>query len=450
MNIISIIMLVLGILTVFGGFVFGFKRGLFKSLIRLLIVGFCIIAAFFLREKIADILLNSPISNGKSLLEAIKEGIVSGENAESMQGLADVIINIFRMVFQIFVFIVIFFILKIISMLVYWVVAGIITVFQKSIAKESLKQKEDEKNGYSNEEYYFEDIEIKREANRRRKKWLGSLMGIAQGVMITACIIGPLNGLIVNVSSLTNSLSNLEINGSKVIDDASVEIMEKVGLFTYGDSEVSKIYTLLGDSIYTEISKVKDENGNVINIKSQIEAIDGGVQMADAVLELSKIDTSNGFTSDTKDQLVDIFNELDEIKESMSEEGVKELDNLIKDVISPMLESSSEELPIDLENINFSEVDFSTEAEVIDTFYDLMEKSENGEELNKDEVLEEVVTTLSDSNLILPVLSQIVENLPEEKQLNLSEEEKSKVLDIIDNLENQENTEKLKELFGVK
>ena len=52
MNIISIIMLVLGILTVFGGFVFGFKRGLFKSIIRLLIVGFCIIPCTnYMREK---------------------------------------------------------------------------------------------------------------------------------------------------------------------------------------------------------------------------------------------------------------------------------------------------------------------------------------------------------------------------------------------------------------
>ena len=165
--------------------------------------------------------------------------------------------------------------------------------------------------------------------------------------------------------------------------------------------------------------------------------------------DLSKLDTSNGFNADTKDALVDIFNDLDEIKENMSEEGVEQLDNLIKDVISPMLGEAAKDLPINLDEISFAEVDFSDEAEVIDSFYGLMEKAENGEELNTDEVLEEVITNLSDSNLILPILSQVVESLPEEEQLNLSEEDKNKVSEIINGLENQENVDELKALFGI-
>ena len=171
--------------------------------------------------------------------------------------------------------------------------------------------------------------------------------------------------------------------------------------------------------------------------------------MAGAMTDLSKLDTSNGFNADTKDALVDIFNDLDEIKENMSEEGVEQLDNLIKDVVSPMLGEASEDLPINLDEISFAEVDFSDEAEVIDSFYGLMEKAENGEELNTDEVLEEVITNLSDSNLILPILSQVVEGLPEEEQLNLSEEDKNKVSEIINGLENQENVDELKALFGI-
>ena len=171
--------------------------------------------------------------------------------------------------------------------------------------------------------------------------------------------------------------------------------------------------------------------------------------MVDVMSGLSNLDTSEGFTADTKDELVNIFNELDEIKENMSEEGVEQLDNLIKDVVSPMLGEAAEDLPINLDEISFAEVDFSNEAEVIDSFYGLMEKAEAGEELDTDEVLEEVITNLSDSNLILPILSQVVEGLPEEEQLNLSEEDKNKVEEIINGLDNKENVDEIKALFGI-
>ena len=114
-----------------------------------------------------------------------------------------------------------------------------------------------------------------------------------------------------------------------------------------------------------------------------------------------------------------------------------------------MLGEAAEDLPINLDEISFAEVDFSNEAEVIDSFYGLMEKAENGEELDTDEVLEEVITNLSDSNLILPILSQVVEGLPEEEQLNLSEEDKNKVEEIINGLDNKENADEIKALFGI-
>ena len=63
--------------------------------------------------------------------------------------------------------------------------------------------------------------------------------------------------------------------------------------------------------------------------------------------------------------------------------------------------------------------------------------------------MEEVVTTLSESTLILPIISQIVDELPEDEKPNLSEEEKATIEDIIDGLENQDNVEDLRKLFGL-
>lgn len=439
MSIIDLGMLGIGAVIILSGFLYGFKRGFKKALLRLVILGVCVALSFLYREKISDIALNTPISEGKSLLELLTESFSSGENAEQMEGLLNVITNILKMVIQIFVFIICFYVLKTVSMIIYWIFSGIITS----------REKRKVRNSHKVEGNKIDETKVKYEVKKNRKKWFGSLVGIGQGILIIIFVVGPLNGLVVNISSLIKSLSEVEMEGTKIIDENTVGVLDNVGLFDYGNSSISKIYTLLGDGVYKEVSKIEDENGNTVNIKSQIEAIDGGVKMVDVMSGLSNLDTSEGFTADTKDELVNIFNELDEIKENMSEEGVEQLDNLIKDVVSPMLGEAAEDLPINLDEISFAEVDFSNEAEVIDSFYGLMEKAENGEELDTDEVLEEVITNLSDSNLILPILSQVVEGLPEEEQLNLSEEDKNKVEEIINRLDNKENADELKALFGI-
>ena len=439
MSIIDLGMLGIGAVIILSGFLYGFKRGFKKALLRLVILGVCVALSFLYREKISDIALNTPISEGKSLLELLTESFSSGENAEQMEGLLNVITNILKMVIQIFVFIICFYVLKTVSMIIYWIFSGIITS----------REKRKVRNSHQVEGNKIDETKVKYEVKKNRKKWFGSLVGIGQGILIIIFVVGPLNGLVVNISSLIKSLSEVEMEGTKIIDENTVGVLDNVGLFDYGNSSISKVYTLLGDGVYKEVSKIEDENGNTVNIKSQIEAIDGGVKMVDVMSGLSNLDTSEGFTADTKDELVNIFNELDEIKENMSEEGVEQLDNLIKDVVSPMLGEAAEDLPINLDEISFAEVDFSNEAEVIDSFYGLMEKAEAGEELDTDEVLEEVITNLSDSNLILPILSQVVEGLPEEEQLNLSEEDKNKVSEIINGLENKENVDELKALFGI-
>lgn len=439
MSIIDLGMLGIGAVIILSGFLYGFKRGFKKALLRLVILGVCVALSFLYREKISDIALNTPISEGKSLLELLTESFSSGENAEQMEGLLNVITNILKMVIQIFVFIICFYVLKTVSMIIYWIFSGIITS----------REKRKVRNSHKVEGNKIDETKVKYEVKKNRKKWFGSLVGIGQGILIIIFVVGPLNGLVVNISSLIKSLSEVEMEETKIIDENTVSVLDNLGLFDYGNSSVSKVYTLLGDGVYKEVSKIEDENGNTVNIKSQIEAIDGGVKMVDVMSSLSNLDTSEGFTADTKDELVNIFNELDEIKENMSEEGVEQLDNLIKDVVSPMLGEAAEDLPINLDEISFAEVDFSNEAEVIDSFYGLMEKAENGEELDTDEVLEEVITNLSDSNLILPILSQVVEGLPEEEQLNLSEEDKNKVEEIINGLDNKENADEIKALFGI-
>ena len=436
MDIFCLIMLVLGCVGIFSGFLFGLSRGLFKSTVRLIIIVVCALLAFVLKEKITNEIVNYPIVEGQSLLELLT-GSISGENAESMKGLMEVVANIVRMVLQVLVFILTFVVLRTVSMIVYWVVTGIITSIHNKSSKRS----------YSSENYETLTDEEKKALKKKDKvrgRLPGALVGLAQAIIVISCVLGPLNGLIVNASSIIKSLSELEMNGSPVIGEDLVDTFDDLGLMTYDDSTVCKVYSITGNVVYEKVATIKDKNGRVINIQTQIEAIDGGIKMVNSVLELTNVDLSNGLTDDTVDELVDVFKELDTIKNDMSDESVEELNKIVKDALTPMLDDVSE-LPINLDEIDFEDVDFAKEGEVIETLYDMMEKAESGESIDKDGALEEVITTLSDSTLILPVLSQI----DTENTINLSAEDKNKVKDIIDNLPNQENADKLKDLFGI-
>lgn len=483
MDIISIIMLALGAIGLIGGFLFGKKRGLTKAAVRLVLVGVAAIMAFLIRETVTEIVLNTPVQEGKTIIELITEGMASGEDAESMKGFVNIITNVLAMVLQIVAFIVSFFILRIATMIPYWIIAIIIKSPSKSkvrkqirndveglatgrklnkkqrklldavkIDQELLADEGLDKKSYRKTKKHLGKNEkklTKKTVKRDRKKWLGALVGTLQGALVVICVVGPISGLVSNLSSLIKSLSELEMEGEKLIDEETGSTLEELGIYSYPETTIAKVYDVTGGWLYRIISTVENEDGTTTNIESQIEAVDGGVKMVDAVSKLTEVNFENGFDENAKDELVSIFNDLDEIKNDMSEESVQELDRLMKEALTPMLGEAAEELPIDLEKINFSDVDFATEGEVISSFYDLYSETESSDEVNEEELIEEVVTTLSESTLILPILSQMVEELPEEEKPNFNEEEKAQIEEILDGLENKENIDELKALFGL-
>lgn len=484
MDIISLVMLILGAIGILGGFLFGRKRGLTKATVRLVLVGISALLAFLMRETITETVLNTPIEDGKSILELLIEEMISGDDAETMKGFVTIITNVFTMILQIFSFVITFISLRILTIIPYWIISGIIKSSNKRKLRrvirtdvESVEQGRklnrkqrklleavkidqellagddlDKKTTRRTKKHLAKNEKklVKKTVKRDRKKWLGSLVGILQGALVVICVVAPISGLIANLSSLVKSLSELEMDGEKLLDQETSEMLEEIGVTVYAESTVAKVYDVAGGWLYRTLSTVENEDGTTTNIESQIEAVDGGVKMVDAVTKLTELNMENGFDENAKDQLVDIFNELDTIKNDMSEESVQELDRLMKEALTPMLGEAAEELPIDLEKINFADVDFGKEGEVISSFYDLYIETENSEEINEDELVEDVITTLSQSTLILPILSQAIEELPEEDKPSFSEEEQAKIEDILDNLENKENIDEIKALFGIK
>ena len=483
MDYISIAMLALGLVGIIFGFLFGRKRGFYKATVRLVMVAGAALIAFAVREQVTEAVLNTPVSEGKSILELLTEAIASGESAAQMEGFVNIITNVLKMVLQIFAFILTFLSIRIASILIYWIIARCITSAQRrhlrrdvrdnaeaveqerKLNKRQAKRLEaikadqavlleeglDKKTNRKTKKHLkkVEKKFVKKQVKRDRKKWLGGLVGLVQGVLVVICVVGPLSGLVLNISSVVKSVANLEINGEKLLDAEATEMLDEIGITQYPDSKVAKVYEVAGGWLYRQLSTVENVDGTSSNIQSQIEAVEGGVKMVEAVSKLTELNFDNGLDANAKEDIVGIFDALDEIKNSMSEDSVQELDRLMKEALGPMLGELGDELPIDLNSISFAEVDFGTEGEVVESFFELYERVENDEEISEDELMEEVITTLSESTLILPVLSQVMDTLPEEDRPHLDEEEAAKVESILEGLENQENVDDIRKLLGL-
>ena len=453
METISLIMLILGLIGILFGFLYGLRRGFSKSVVRLILILISLVIAFYSRTSYTETLIDNLLIDGKTIAELITESFSDIGSPEATQSIVNIVLNIIKMTTQIFVFIITFFILRVFSMIIYWIITIIINSINKEKTIKVIKKDINSLNKGKhskfvkeiNEDYALLNDEnlnekqrnnityriaknekklMKKVIKRNKKKWLGSLVGLVQGTIIVICVAGPLNGLITNVGGLIETLSTVEIDGSKILEEDMIEPFEELGIFTYKDSTISKVYTYASDGLYKEMSKITNEDGSAINIKSQIEAIDGGVKMVDAVSKLTNLDMENGLTENVKNELVEIFNDLDSIKNDMSQESIEQLDNLIKDAVTPMLDEYAQDLPIDLDKIDFTDVNFAKEGEVIDSLYDLIESSTD---LTEEEILEEAITNLSQSTLVLPIATQIIDNLAEEDKPTFTDEQKETI-----------------------
>ena len=140
MDVISIVMLSLGAIAVLFGFLYGRKRGLLKAIVRLILVVLAAAGAFFLREMVTSTILNTPFIEGETVISYLTKTLTEGENGQQMAGLVGVLETVLTMVLQIVVFILLFVVLRIASIVVYWIIASIITSAKKARLRKTIEQ----------------------------------------------------------------------------------------------------------------------------------------------------------------------------------------------------------------------------------------------------------------------------------------------------------------------
>lgn len=406
-NYIEIGILALSGVCLLFGLILGAIRGGKRSIGRIVVVALCVVAALLLRETVTNALLQMKVGS-----QTLQESIISALPQE-LASLGDVVIMFVKLIASVAVFVLLFVALQFVS-------AIIITPIVNAILGKS----------------------------RNKSTLLGMLFGLVQGVAVALVLCIPLNGLLVEVNNVaqldvvqqamngsSTAYASADAAGSGEGSNADQEFQKYLTMLDeYAKSGVSKLYTSLGGSVFDAVSTIKDD-GKTYTLSGQIKAIEGAAKMKQAMDKLSNIgsadfDASN--IADVKQALSDLNNLPDEAKETIGE------------VVSRLVEELAPDLPVDISTIDFTEVDFEKEGEVVEKVYNFAEKVTDAEQTITEEDIKDIVKTVADSDIVLPLLETA------DTTIELNETDKEMAKNAIDELEIEDaQKDTLRKLLGI-
>ena len=403
MDILSTILLGITVYFLFFGIIFGLARGALRSAVRLVTLGIGIAVAWFGRKAFVAAILNMKI-DGQSFKGLLEEATAEAGGAGA--AIADVLLALVESLLVVVVFIVAVLALKLITAIVFFIIKFFLPKGEKKGAG------------------------------------IGALIGLVQGALLAFFICVPLNGLLGNISQIMS----LEIGGEPVLPAETKAEMKEIGLDfeKYNESAIANLYTTVGDGFYKKLAS-SEVDGKKVSLSGTVEAVEAGTKFVGALEKVSEIDMSNGLTTESREELMSTFKELDAIKNDMSPEAKETINTLISAVVKEA--AGTEEIPAEvteiLDNLDFAEVNFEKEGGMVLDFMDYAEKGEESEVTPTD-----LVNSLAESTVILPMIEDMVE--AENESLELPEEDKAEIEAAINQLADAEKAETLRKIFGLK
>lgn len=391
-NFISILITGILLLSLVLGLFLGFTRGLKKSILRIIIIIACIVFTFLYVGKITDYLFNFEL-DGQTV-----EQIIQGMMPEEFQKYIDLVIPVFKTLFIAVGFVVLFLLLQLGSMMIY----GILGVFIKK-----------KKNGVKVKQY----------------RLAGALVGLLQGAAIAFILCTPLTGL----SKEAEKVCDIELDNQKLIDLSQAKVFNyDVDFKEYNESKLASVFDKLGGKLFVKLTTTTNAQGKEVTLSGQIDALIGAVKIANQISAISNIDLSEGLNANNINEIKNIMANLDTMKAELSDEALDTLNELVTAVASDFTDG------VDLSNVDLATISFTKEGEILEDLYSYQED-------NSSASTDDLVKSLADSDLIIPIASA------SEVKVELSDSEKAKVNESINNLEGVEETKiaDLKAIFGI-
>lgn len=310
---ITLMLDILFVLVVLSGFLWGLKRGLKKSVNRLLLVIISIAVSLVLAGLITNGIFHLSLFkiDGATTINEYINNLANKYIGEGHYYTAEAILVLVKGVVNLISFVLVFIVVKFIS----WIVFLFIARDSKAKKAENAKLKE---FGYKPKKY----------------RWLGSLVGAIQGALIAFCLFIPISGIsgvIADISSpQVSAKNNNTYEHSIVLDNVPKDYVGLVNV--YENSVTNKMFgwlkldnllfnTLTSGSVDGVRISFRNEIVAVNNIYSSLKSsnlIDGGKeQISNEIIDLNETefnsltnDISNSITSSKliRFALVDLSN----------------------------------------------------------------------------------------------------------------------------------------------
>ncbi len=290
MGYVTLAILGITLLCVLFGALLGLVRGFRRSLVRLiLVIVSLLLAVFVLRKTFVNVIMN--INVGGETLEQTLIGALneSGELPASIMSLISALVEI------------------ILGLVGYFVVYGALSAITWMLIYPIIK------------------IFVKKE--QPKKKLLGAIIGLVQGLIIAFTVCAPITGLVTQI----DKISEVKVNGEQIID-----LPENIGIEDYVNSFPGKVYGKLGGWYFDILTTTKTEDGNKVSIDDTISVLVTITNIADTATDLGESIDIMTNESSTPQQRIDAMKNLGDDLISIGN-SINDLSNDAKDMVNDLI-----------------------------------------------------------------------------------------------------------------
>ncbi len=205
---VALVVIGLFIVILLAGFLFGLARGFNKSLVRAFMVIGCVVVAFFLSSVITKAIMEvniynlginvagERVSTLKGALQALLNQVEAIREISETPAYATIMEVIPKMIVNVAMFILVFYVLRLLTMIIYWIIAG--TAFSK-----------------------------KKTEGKNKHRLVGSLIGVVQNFIIFLVLLVPVFGAVSvfnQVETITNA--SAETTAGSIAEDSYAVLMD--------------------------------------------------------------------------------------------------------------------------------------------------------------------------------------------------------------------------------
>ena len=369
------------------GVLLGLLRGSRRALLRLILIVICVVVAFFICGTVTNMVVEVDISGYVPEAEGpmTVTDYVAQTLGEDLEALGDYVVPIMQSLVKVILFLMMFFLLWFFSWLIIYPICKLFVKPKKVM----------DDNG---------------RMRKKKHRLLGAAFGLIQGVVVALVVCIVFNGLfsiggqLVAISEgleeISQSTSNQAVaysdeGGEDPDGDATGDYDIKAWLEEYKNSPLAKLYDKLGSKPFEWMTKVETADGRTVTLNGQMEALGGIVDIAREFVKITGLDFDNIYADGNIKTLTDILNNIQAIKEGLSEEA--------NNTVEGLLDVLGNSFGIDIKR--FYSLNFSNEAEAFSKLSEYKDKDFS--QMTPDEIKDaavDIVKSIGKSELLMEVL----------------------------------------------